>query len=49
MSQTLAMNSGIVTVPRIATSQLICLNFDGGLTSYNGELFSIEQVEVGNA
>ena len=49
MSQTLAMNSGIMTVPRIATSQLICLNFDGGLTSYNGELFSIEQVEVGNA
>ncbi len=49
MSQTLAMNSGIVTVPRIATSQLICLDFDGGLTSYNGELFSIEQVEVGNA
>lgn len=39
----------IMTVPRIATSQLICLNFDGGLTSYNGELFSIEQVEVGNA
>lgn len=38
-----------MTAPRIATSQLICLNFDGGLTSYNGELFSIEQVEVGNA
>lgn len=25
------------------------MSFDGGLSSYNGELFSIEQVEVGNA
>ena len=46
MQQTMIPNSGIMTVPQIAAPQLVYLDFDGELASYNGELLTIDRVEV---
>lgn len=46
MQQTVIPNSGIMTVPQIAAPQLVYLDFDGELASYNGELLTIDRVEV---
>ena len=42
------LNSGLQYVPQIAV-QYIYLDFDGELTSYNGEILSLENVEVQNS
>ena len=41
----LVQNGGVQYVPQIA-AQYIYLDFDGELTSYNGEILSLENVEV---
>ena len=41
----LVQNGGVQSVPQIAV-QYIYLDFDGELTSYNGEILSLENVEV---
>ena len=41
----LVQNGGVQIVPQIAV-QYIYLDFDGELTSYNGEILSLENVEV---
>ena len=46
MQQTMIPNSGIMTVPQIAAPQLVYRDFDGELASYNGELLTIDRVEV---
>ena len=46
MQQTMIPNSGIMTVPQIAAPQLVYLDFDGELASYNGELLTTDRVEV---
>ena len=44
MQQTMIPNSGIMTVPQIAAPQLVYLDFDGELASYNGELLTIDRI-----
>ena len=39
-------NGGIQNVPQIAVQQIIYLDFDGALTSYDGEILSLDNVEV---
>jgi autotransporter passenger strand-loop-strand repeat protein len=39
-------NNGIQYIPQIAVQQIIYLDFDGETTSYNGEILSIDNVEV---
>ena len=39
------VNGGIQYVPQIAV-QYVYLDFDGELTGYNGEILTIENVEV---
>ncbi len=42
-------NGGLQYVPQIAVQQIIYLDFDGELTSYNGEILSLDNVEVKDA
>ena len=41
-------SGGMLYVPQIAV-QYIYLDFDGESTSYNGEIFTLENVEVQNS
>ena len=42
-------NGGLQYVPQIAVQQIIYLDFDGELTSYNGEILTLDNVEVQDA
>ena len=47
MNEQLIANGGVQYVPQIAAEQqIIYLDFDGELTSYNGEILTIENVTV---
>ena len=47
MQYTSINNGGLQVVPQIAVDQqIIYLDFDGELTSYNGEILTIDNVEV---
>ena len=45
MTSTIA-DGGLQFVPQIAAVQYVYLDFDGELTSYNGEILTVDQVEV---
>ena len=46
MEQPIISNRGMLFVPQIAAVQYVYLDFDGELTSYNGEILTIDNVEV---
>ena len=48
MEQPIIANCGLQIVPQIAV-QYVYLDFDGELTSYNGEILTIDEVEVKNS
>ena len=48
MEQQMIANGGLQIVPQIAV-QYVYLDFDGELTSYNGEILTIDEVEVKNS
>ncbi|MBR7121804.1 MAG: hypothetical protein IKC94_06140, partial [Lentisphaeria bacterium] len=48
VQQTIA-NGGVQYVPQTAVQQIVYLDFDGELTSYNGEILTVENVEVQNS
>ena len=48
MEQPIIANGGLQNVPQIAV-QYVYLDFDGELTSYNGEILTIDEVEVKNS
>ena len=39
-------NGGLQYVPQLAITQIVYLDFDGELTSYNGEILTLDNVEV---
>ena len=43
------LNGGLQYVPAIVLAQIIYLDFDGELTSYNGEILTLDNVEVQDA
>ena len=43
------IGGGLQYVPQIAVQQIIYLDFDGEVTSYNGEILSLDTVEVKDA
>ncbi|MBE6392512.1 MAG: hypothetical protein E7044_00425 [Lentisphaerae bacterium] len=45
MEQPIIANGGLQYVPQIAV-QYVYLDFDGELTSYNGEILTVDNVEV---
>ena len=45
MEQQIFADGGVQTVPEIAV-QYVYLDFDGALTSYNGEILTVDDVEV---
>ena len=45
MEQQIIANGGLQYVPQIAV-QYVYLDFDGELTSYNGEILTVDEVEV---
>ena len=45
MEQPIIANGGLQYVPQIAV-QYVYLDFDGELTSYNGEILTVDEVEV---
>ena len=45
MEQQMIANGGLQYVPQIAV-QYVYLDFDGELTSYNGEILTVDNVEV---
>ena len=45
MKQQIFADGGVQTVPEIAI-QYVYLDFDGALTSYNGEILTVDDVEV---
>ena len=45
MEQQIIANGGLQYIPQIAV-QYVYLDFDGELTSYNGEILSVDNVEV---
>ena len=45
MEQPMIANGGLQNVPQIAV-QYVLLDFDGELTSYNGEILTVDNVEV---
>ena len=50
VSREITSNGGIQYIPQIATvQQIIYLDFDGELTSYNGEILTLDNVEVQDA
>ena len=46
MDEYSTLNSGIQYIPQIAVQQIIYLDFDGEVTSYDGEILSIDNVVV---
>ena len=48
MEQQIIANGGLQYVPQIAV-QYVYLDFDGELTSYNGEILTVDNVEVKNS
>ena len=48
MEQQIITNGGLQHVPQIAV-QYVYLDFDGELTSYNGEILTVDNVEVQNS
>ncbi|MBO5689799.1 MAG: hypothetical protein J6S73_07680, partial [Lentisphaeria bacterium] len=40
---------GVMYVPQIAVPQIVYLDFDGELTRYNGEILSLDRVEVADS
>ena len=46
MEQLNIANGGVQYIPQITAVQYVYLDFDGELTSYNGELLTVENVEV---
>ena len=40
------VDGGMVYTPVLAVKQIIYLDFDGELTSYNGEILTVDGVEV---
>ncbi|MBO7329862.1 MAG: hypothetical protein J6W00_13955, partial [Lentisphaeria bacterium] len=48
MEQPIIANGGLQIVPQIAV-QYVYLDFDGELTSYNGEILTIDEVKVKNS
>ena len=48
MQQKMIANGGVQYVPQIAV-QYVYLDFDGELTSYNGKILTVENVEVQNS
>ena len=47
MEQIKSIDGGLQFVPQIAADQqIIYLDFDGELTSYNGEILTVDNVEV---
>ena len=49
MADRTILDGGLQYIPVIALAQIIYLDFDGELTSYNGEILSLENVEVQDA
>ena len=49
MEQQQMVNGGIQSVPQMAAPQIIYLDFDGETTSYNGEILTVDNVEVANS
>ena len=46
MEQQVIANGGAQSIPQIAAVQYVYLDFDGELTSYNGEILTVEEANV---
>ncbi len=49
MQEPIIANGGVQMVPQIAAVQYVYLDFDGEVTDYNGEILSVENVEVADS
>ena len=49
MADKSSLDGGLQYVPAIVLAQVIYLDFDGELTSYNGEILTVDNVEVKNS
>ena len=49
MEQQVIANGGAQSIPQIAAVQYVYLDFDGELTSYNGKILTVDNVEVKNS